>query len=116
MKDQLVKYVNSLPNVQKDHPFSKFPEYQVFRHEKSGKWFGLVMTVERDKLGLSGEGEIEIIDVKADPEEISILVHAPGYLPGYHMNKNHWIAILLDGSVADEQIFQMLENSYQLTS
>ncbi|WP_291291106.1 MmcQ/YjbR family DNA-binding protein [Enterococcus sp.] len=115
LKTKIRDYASTLENVQKDHPFQKFPEYEVFRHTKTGKWFALIMTIDRNKLGISGDGQVTVIDVKAEPEEISILINAPGYFPGYHMNKNHWLTILLDGTVKEEQIREMIKNSYALT-
>ncbi len=38
-----------------------------------------------------------------------------GFLPAYHMNKEHWITILLDGSVEREKIKQLIDLSYELT-
>ena len=36
----------------------------------------------------------------------------PGFLPAYHMNKQNWISIILDGSVPDDKIFPLLGLSY----
>lgn len=105
-----------MDDVQIDSPFKKFPDYVVFRHKDSGKWFGLVMTVEKRKLGIDADGSIDIIDVKADPEIISILKESPGYLSAYHMNKNHWITLFLDGTIKEKQIINLLKDSYILTS
>ena len=38
----------------------------------------------------------------------------PAIQPGYHLNKRHWVTITLDGSVADETVFELLEDSYDL--
>ena len=38
-----------------------------------------------------------------------------GILPGYHMNKEHWISVVLDGSVAIEHIHELIQDSYALT-
>jgi len=85
------------------------------RHRKNGKWFGLLMTVEKQKLGLEGTGMIEILDVKAAPEMVSIINQSRGYLPAYHMNKNHWLTALLDGSVSEKQLQSLLRDSYERT-
>jgi len=34
--------------------------------------------------------------------------------PGYHMNKNHWNTIILDGTVPDKEIFSWIDHSYDL--
>ena len=72
------------------------------------------MSMSRDKLGLDGEEEIQIIDVKCDSETISLLTGSPGFLPGYHMNKNYWMTILLDGTVSDDKVLDFIDRSYEL--
>lgn len=62
------------------------------------------MSVSRCKLGLDEEGETEIVDLKAPPSEISALIDGKRYFWGYHMNKNHWYTICLDGTVPNEEL------------
>ncbi|OCG42351.1 MmcQ/YjbR family DNA-binding protein [Gilliamella sp. Bif1-4] len=114
-KNKLIEYAHTLNNIQIDHPFENYPNYQVIRHKNNGKWFGLIMSVEKNKLGLNSKDMVEIINVKSDPELISIIKNTSGILPAYHMNKNHWITIMLDGSVPFEQIVSLLNHSYDLT-
>jgi predicted DNA-binding protein (MmcQ/YjbR family) len=35
-------------------------------------------------------------------------------LPGYHLNKRHWNTVALDGSLADQMIEELIEDSYDL--
>jgi predicted DNA-binding protein (MmcQ/YjbR family) len=116
LRSNIIKFVSTLGNVQIDSPFEKFPDYVVFRHKDTDKWFGLVMTVEKRKLGINDDNSLDVINVKADPEIISILKQSSGYLPAYHMNKNHWITILLDGSIEEKQIENLIKDSYNLTT
>ncbi|MGG5311971.1 MULTISPECIES: hypothetical protein [Enterococcus] len=55
LTQKLIDFTATLKDVQIDHPFAKFPEYIVLRHRSSGKWFGLVVSIEKDKLGLDGK-------------------------------------------------------------
>lgn len=73
------------------------------------------MNVPREKLGLAGTDEVDILDVKIDPELGSILREQPAYLAAYHMNKDHWLTILLD-QVDDKAALQLLDGSYQLVT
>ena len=73
------------------------------------------MEVEREKLGLEGGGKVDVIDTKCDPLLIGSMILNDGFLPAYHMNKTHWITILLDGSVKMSEIENMLDLSYDLT-
>ncbi|MBB5497533.1 MmcQ/YjbR family DNA-binding protein [Paraburkholderia sp. MM5384-R2] len=97
------------------YPWEKFPSYAVFRHPGSEKWFCLPVRVSRSKLGPSGEEEVEIIDVKARAERVGALRKRPGFLPAYHMNKEHWVTAVLDGSVHEDEIFEVIDDSFALT-
>ena len=59
------------------------------------------MAVEKKTLGLEEDGKINILYVKCDPDLVGMLIQTYGFLPGYHMNKRHWITILLDDSVSE---------------
>lgn len=88
----------------------------VLRHRENKKWFALIMEVGRDKLGLPGEGTVDVMNVKCDPMLIGSLRTQPGFLPAYHMNKDQWISILLDGTAPEEEIKNLITMSYELTN
>ncbi|MBR1680176.1 MmcQ/YjbR family DNA-binding protein, partial [bacterium] len=54
------------------------------------------------------------IDLRASTEEIENLVDNKKYFSGYHMNKKHWLTIILDGSVPIEDIYNRIDSSYNL--
>lgn len=87
----------------------------VLRHKGNRKWYGLIMEVGRDKLGLAGNGKVEIINLKCDPALIGSLRGRPGFHPAYHMNKDKWITVRLDGSVPKEEVKELVGLSYSLT-
>lgn len=74
------------------------------------------MEVNRQRLGLSGGGTADVLNVKADPLMHGSLLLQPGILPGYHMHKGSWISILLDGTVGREEILSLLDMSWHLTA
>ena len=74
----------------------------------------MVMSVEKCKLGFEGNEFVDIMDVKCDPEMTSMIIQTFGFLPGYHMNKQHWITILLDGSVSEAKTLDFLDMSYDM--
>lgn len=90
-------------------------ENAVLRHQPSRKWYAVVMNVERQKLGLVGKDTVDVVNVKCDPLLTAALRQEKGILPAYHMNKEKWISILLDGSVDAELVKKLLEMSYRLT-
>jgi predicted DNA-binding protein (MmcQ/YjbR family) len=92
------------------------PDYAVLRHSDNKKWYGIIMDVPRKRLGLAGDGTVDILDIKCDPILSGSLRMNEGFLPGYHMNHESWITVLLDGTVEKEQIFSLLEMSFERTA
>lgn len=97
-----------------EYLWDSLPDGAVLRN-KSGKWYAVIMYVRRERLGLTGEGKTDVLDLKCDPLLIGSLLTRRGFLPAYHMNKNHWISILLDGSVPDGEIMDLIRMSYNMT-
>lgn len=116
-RDAVLNYVKKKYQVQPDYPWKGELINAVLRHKDNQKWFGLVMEVERKKLGLSGEEMCCVINVKtADQMFHDMLIQRQGYFPGYHMNKEKWITILLDGTVPFDEVCNMIDASYQATA
>ena len=74
------------------------------------------MVVPKNKLGLQGTDVVDILNVKCDSVMNDMLRQSPGFLSGYHMNKTNWLSILLDGTVSDAQILDLLDLSFQMTA
>ena len=103
-REDVLKYALKQYGTKPEYPWTTLPDDLVLRHADNRKWYGLIMTVKRENLGLSGTGYIDILDIKCDPEMAGFLVAEKGILPGYHMHKGNWITILLDGSVERKQV------------
>lgn len=68
----------------------------------------------KEKLGLQTDEIVEIIDLKLQPERIERIIDKERYFPGWHMNKKNWYTMILDNSVATEEICKKIDESYQL--
>lgn len=68
-----------------------------------------------DRLGLDGDGPVEIINLKSDGVLDLLISGTPGILPAYHMDKRHWVSILLDGGITPEELFALIDASHALT-
>ena len=112
---ELIDYVKTVYGASPEYLWPNYPETFIFRHTGKRKWFGVVMDVERAKLGLSGEGSVFLIDVKTGPILGGSYLGQPGIVKAWHMNKNHWLGVLLDGSAAEETIKELLDVSYSMT-
>ena len=86
-REDVLKYALKQYGTKPEYPWTTLPDDLVLRHADNRKWYGLIMTVKRENLGLSGTGYIDILDIKCDPEMAGFLVAEKGILPGYHMHK-----------------------------
>lgn len=115
------------------------PDAAIFRNRSSKKWYGIIMSVAREKVdpyakssaddelittrphvtarfdATSDESsEVTVLNVKLETAEIADLLTQPGYYPAYHMNKSHWLSMILDETLPDERIMAHVEESYDL--
>jgi predicted DNA-binding protein (MmcQ/YjbR family) len=112
---ELESFIMETYNAETDYPCLKYPNYEVFRHCNNRKWFALIMDVPKNKLGLQGEEMLKVVDFKCDPILIGTLREEPGFFPAYHMSKDSWITVALDGSVSDDKTKMLLDMSYEAT-
>ena len=97
----LKDYLLGKKGAKEDFPFD--PHTLVLK--VMSKMFALI-ALEEDPLR---------INLKCDPEHAEALrAIYPAVLPGYHMDKRHWNTIILDGSIPDEVIHEMIDDSYAL--
>lgn len=113
-RQEVIDFIKKQFDITKEHLWLKFPDYIVFRNRKNKKWFAIIMNIEKSMLGLEDEGKIDIIDLKCDPILIGSLLHNEGYLPAYHMSKKNWITVLLDGSVSENELKDLICLSYEI--
>ena len=115
-RDELEAFILEAYNADADYPWLKYPNYEVFRHSNNRKWFAIIMDIPKNKLGMKGEALLEVVNFKSDPILIGALREEPGFFPAYHMSKDNWITVVLDGSVSDDKIKMLLDMSYQATA
>ena len=102
---------------QADHPFEKYPDYLSFRVD--GKWYALFFPLKGEKLGLSGEKAdlvYDVVNLKVDPSQMDKLLDLDGIFPSYHMSKKTWISLVLDETIPDQTIFELLRESRSLVA
>ena len=112
-KDELIQYVAERFSADAEYPWND--DNFIFRHHGNRKWFAVIMRIPYGRLRIDKDGDVDIVDVKCGPLLMDAYRKQPGILPGYHMNKDHWITILLDGSTDDILIKELFEISYDLT-
>ena len=114
-RQELAAYLTDTYGTAGEHLLAKCPCFLVFRHSGNKKWFAVIMDIPRKNLGLTGDGEISVVNLKCDPRLIGSFREESGIFPGWHMNKAHWLSVALDGTVEDEKIRFLVDMSYELT-
>lgn len=112
---EIFAYAKERYDIEPDYPWARTPNYAILQHNISRKWFGAVVDITEDKLGLNGNRLIDVLLLKCDPVLIGSLRQEAGILPAYHMNKDHWISVLLDGSCPKEKVFSLIDLSFDIT-
>ena len=115
LRSKLIAYAEKEYGTIPDQPWADSPNNDVLRHADTRKWYGLIFPVAREKLGVSGTGDVDILNVKCNPEMGIHMRKQDGILPAYHMNHAQWLSILLDGTVPLKTICNLLDISYELT-
>ncbi len=105
-REEAVNYGLSFPDTFLDAPF-RDGGWQLIRYRRNKKAF--LWVYERN-------GFINL-NVKAEPDKGYFWRRLYGsVIPGYHQNKEHWNTIILDGTIPDEDVKMMIEESYELVS
>jgi len=95
-----------------DYPWGG-DEYTVFRCSNS-KWFALIMYVPYKSLGKQSEEKVWVVNLKAESNQIEALIDNKSILPAYHMNKKHWITVVLTSVTDYSLLCNLTEQSYNL--
>lgn len=103
-REDVLNYGLSFPGTYKEAPFHD-QNWQLVRVTDNKKAF--LWTYERD-------GYLNL-NVKVDPEWRDFFRNAyESVIPGYHLNKEHWNTIIIDGTIPDSEIKKMIEESYRI--
>ena len=101
-------------NTTSDYPFDEDFETAVLCHADNRKWYAIVMHVSRRKFGLDSNEVIDVVNLKPPLEMFGSFGAADAVYPAYHMNKLHWISVLLPDA-ADDLIEFLVNASYEAT-
>ncbi len=142
MRNQLLTYALEHFGSKPEYLFASSPDTCILRHADNRKWYAIFMNVPAKNFGVTGEAGnangvsgasgvsdtgnagsasagdelLSVMNVKVDPDDSPALCMQADIFPGYHMNKKHWISILLDRSVPLPLIEELLEASFELTA
>lgn len=120
---EIIEYIRKKYCDELEFLWEKFDDNAIWRNKQNNKWYGVLLTITESKLknnvdkdkNIDSNKTIEIIDLRYQKEEIENIIDGKKIFPGYHMNKKSWITINLDNSVNIKTIFNLIDNSYNLS-
>lgn len=92
-----------------------YPDFGIFRNKRNQKWFGLIMNIPKEKLIKNTKDNIDVLNIKLD-KEVPKYIKIKGIFQAYHMNKSYWVTIILDDTLTDEYIMDLINKSYELNN
>ena len=98
-------------------PFKSNPEIKAL-FTPNNKWYALFLDIEYNKLQKDSlvDSKVKIVNLKHISSKISIVIDNRNVFPAYHMNKNHWISVVLDNNIDIEYVKELIELSYNLVN
>lgn len=109
---KVIQYVREKYQDDLEFLWKKLPEAAIWRNKGNQKWYGVLMKISERKLGIDSDKIIDVLDLRCGKEEQ--IIDNNKIFPGYHMNKQSWISIKLDGTMKMQEIYERIDISYAL--
>ena len=104
-KQRFFKHCLDTYGTSPDYPFDEDSVTAVLRHADNRKWYAVVMRVSRGKFGLDDDEIVDVVNLKLPTEMFGSFGASDGVYPAYHMNKLHWISVILPDAPDDVLAF-----------
>lgn len=111
--NEITRYIKDKYSIDPEFLWEKYPFFGIFRNKNNNKWFALITNVDKSKID-EGNGEVELLNIKLDSNKIKELLQNKGYYEAYHMNKKSWISIIINNTLKDKEIFELIDESYNI--
>ena len=114
VREDFFEYCSTAYGTEPDYPFEEDFETAVFRHAGNRKWYALVMKVSARKFGLKGDAVLDVVNLKQPMELLGSFTVSDGVYPAYHMNKLHWVSVILS-EASDDTVKFLVHASFEAT-
>jgi len=106
MREEAISYCLNLENTYEDYPF-KDKNWTLMRHKESKKVFAWIFNRE-EHIWINLKCEVGWLDFYRQ--------NYHSIVPAFHLNKEHWNSLILDGTIPEEVITDLIRRSYNLTN
>lgn len=113
-RERVFDFVRAELNTKLETPWAKHPEFYVMKTANRQKWYGLMMRISYQLLDPQQSGIVDVLNLKAPPLKIVDLIDYQTFYPAYHMNKKHWVSVVVDEKINLKQLQALIRQSYQL--
>ncbi len=110
---QIISYIKEKYGDKLEFLWADTPDCAIARRKDNKKWYLVIMTVKKDRLGFKTDEPVEVMNLTAESEEVAKIIDHKIFFPAYHMNKKTWFSILLENINEIEQIFDLIDRSYK---
>ena len=116
LKDDYIAWIKTQFDAEPDFPWPDDAPYSFVFRCPNEKWFALVMRIKYRQLGLTGDEEVWVVNMKASQDEIPNLIDKKSIFPAWHMNKKHWITVLLTAATDFNKLCELTQKSWELVT
>ena len=115
ISSEIIDYCNNKYGGNRVDPFKKHPDILALVNEKN-KWYALFLDVDYNKLNKNTDitTKVKILNVKYPTDKILEIIDNKNIFPAYHMNKKHWISIVIDKNIKFGKIKELIDISHSL--
>ena len=116
LKDDFITWIKNQFGAEPDYPWPDDAPYSFVFRCPNEKWFALVMKIKYRQLGLSSDEAVWVVNMKAEQNAIPTLIDHKSIFPAWHMNKKHWLTVLLTAATDFEKLCELTRKSYELVN
>ena len=117
MTGKILEYIKDYYGVEVEYLWESTPENGVLRNPNNKKWFAVLLgSLPKSKLGVNSDEKADVLNLKCDPLFTFTVVDNARIFAGFHMSKEHWISVLLDGSVDIDELKMLVDMSYEIVN
>ena len=113
---RILRFIKDAYHAEPEFLWSSLPECAALRVPEKKPWFAVVGRVPKEKIGIPESDVTEILNLKDAPEAVAARIAEKKACPAYHMNKQHWYTVLLDGSLDDDEIIAWVRTSFDIVN
>ena len=116
LKDDFITWIKTKFGAEPDYPWPDDAPYTFVFRCPNEKWFALVMRIKYRQLGLTGDEAVWVVNMKAEQDTIPTLIDHKSIFPAWHMNKKHWLTVLLTAATDFEKLCELTQKSFELVN